>query len=215
MRAGPRVARGSFIALTLLLAAGSAPGWAQEPAEQEPAEQEPAMAEAPLQFRLSGTGGVFLWGEEENVPRIDDLALFGLDIESRVVPALAFRLGVSYGRTSAADDTSSVDVNQWMIDLMAVGRLAVRPLVRAGVVPFGLVGLGSVILDPSGDDFRTRSQGAFSIGGGIDLEPRGRWGGRVEFRHYSVSLEDVLDPLDRQGETLSANLILASIYWKL
>jgi hypothetical protein len=102
-----------------------------------------------------------------------------------------------------------------MIDLMVVGRLAVRPLVRAGVVPFGLVGLGSVILDPSGDDFRTRSQGAFSIGGGIDLEPRGRWGGRVEFRHYSVSLEDVLDPLDRQGETLSANLILASIYWKL
>ena len=173
------------------------------------------MAEAPLQFRLSGTGGVFLWGEEENVPRIDDLALFGLDIESRVVPALAFRLGVSYGRTSAADDTSSVDVNQWMIDLMAVGRLAVRPLVRAGVVPFGLVGLGSIILDPSGDDFRTRSQGAFSIGGGIDLEPRGRWGGRVEFRHYSVSLEDVLDPLERQGETLSANLILASIYWKL
>lgn len=173
------------------------------------------MAEAPLQFRLSGTSGIFFWGEEEDVPKLDDLALFGLDIESRVVPALAFRLGVFYGRTSAADDTLSVDVNQWMIELMAVGRLALRPLVRAGVVPFGLIGLGSVILDPSSDDFRTRSQGAFSIGGGIDLESRGRWGGRIEYRHYSVSLEDVLDPLDRQGETLSADLILASIYWKL
>lgn len=202
------------MALAFLLAAGSAPGWAQEPAGQ-PTGREPAMAEAPLHFRLSGTGGVFLWGEEENVARIDDLALFGLDLESRVVPALAFRLGASYGRTSAADDTSSVDVNQWMIDLMAVGRLAVRPLVRTGVVPFGLVGLGSVILDPSDADLRTRSQGAFSIGGGIDLEPHGRWGARVEFRHLSISQEDVLDPVDREGETVSANLILASIYWKL
>ena len=27
------------------------------------------------------------------------------------------------------------------------------------------------------------------IGGGIDLEPHGRWGGRVEFRHYNVGAE--------------------------
>ncbi len=72
-------------------------------------------------------------------------------------------------------------MNQWLIDLLAVGRLAVRPLIRAGVMPFGLVGIGSVILDPSDDDFRTRSQGAFSIGGVIDLEPQGRWGGASSF----------------------------------
>ena len=51
---------------------------------------------------------------------------------------------------------------------------------------------------------------------GVDIEPRGtRWGGRVEYRRYSVSLEDPFNPVDRSGDTIGANLIMASIYWRL
>jgi hypothetical protein len=184
---------------------------------------EPEMAKAPLQFRLSGTVGAFLWGEQEDVVNLDNLVNFGIDIESRIVPAVAFRLGASYGSTTASDDTASIGVNQWEFNVQFVGRVAVAPFTRAGFVPFGMVGAGAISLDPrtdpdnpADDDLITRSQGAFSFGGGVDIEPgSGRWGGRVEYRHYSVSLEDPFNPVDRTSDTIGANLIMASIYWKL
>ena len=183
----------------------------------------PEMAEAPLQFRLSGTVGAFMWEEKEGVVDLDNLVNFGIDIESRIVPAFAVRFGASYGRTTAADDTASITVNQWEFEVLFVGRVAVAPLNRAGFVPYGLLGAGAISLDPRSDpddpaeaDLITRSQGAFVLGGGIDIEPgSGRWGGRVEYRHYRVSLEDPFNPTDRTGETIGANAIVGSIYWRL
>ena len=222
-----------------LLAASPRAGYAQEtppdsatlevPATQEAegavrdTTTEPAMAEAPLQFRLSGTVGSFLWGEQEGVVNLDNLINFGIDIESRVAPAFAIRFGASYGSTTASNDSASIGVNQWEFGVQLVGRIAVAPLTTAGFVPFGFVGAGAIALDPRSDpnipeeaDLITRSQGAFSLGGGIDIEPGGgRWGGRVEYRHYRVSLEDPFNPVDRTGDTLGANAIIGSIYWKL
>lgn len=192
-------------------------------AAQETLPAEPEMAEAPLQFRLSGTVGAFFWGQHEGVPEIDNLVNFGIDIESRVVPAVAFRLAGSYGSTTASNDTASIGVNQWEFDVYVVGRLAVGSLTRAGFVPFGMLGAGTIALDPrsraddpNDDNLTTRSQGAFSFGGGLDIEPEsGRWGGRLEYRYYRVSLEDPFNPLDRQGDTIGANLVMASIFYKL
>ena len=222
---GSRVRIISLAGLLVILAAGRASSQQTPPdtAAGPDTPTEPEMATAPLQFRLSGTVGSFLWGRQEGVPEIDDLVNFGIDIESRVVPAVAFRLGASYGSTTASNDTASIGVNQWEFDVYVVGRLALASLTRAGLVPFGLIGAGTIALDPRSreedpddDDLRTRSQGAFSFGGGIDVEPGGgRWGGRLEYRHYSVSLEDPFNPVDRQGDTIGANLIMASIFWKL
>ncbi len=207
-----------------LLAAIPHRGFAQEAPPAHPdTTTEPEMAEAPLQFRLSGTVGAFLWGEKEDVVNLDDLVNFGIDIESRIVPAFAVRFGASYGSTTAADDTASIGVNQWEFGVQFVGRLAVAPFNRVGFVPYGLFGAGAISLDPrsdpddpADDDLITRSQGAFSLGGGIDIEPgSGRWGGRVEYRHYRVSLEDPFNPVDRTGDTLGANAIIGSIYWRL
>lgn len=218
---------GSRLGLTVLLLA-LGPAWAQaqeapEPADPESGEiVEPEMAKAPLQFRLSATVGSFFWGQKEDVVDLGDPVTFGIDIESRVAPAVAFRFGGSYGRTAASNDSASVDVNQWEFNVAIVGRLAVSPFSNAGVVPFGLVAAGTIALDPRddppdpNDKLVTRSQGAFSFGGGIDIEPPGtRWGGRVEYRHYSVSLEDPFNPVDRTGDTIGANLIMASVFWRL
>jgi len=212
------------VLLLALVPAGSQAQETPETADPETDEatDEPEMAKAPLQFRLSGTVGSFLWGQKEGVVSLDNLVNFGIDIESRVAPAVAFRLGGSYGRTTASDSTGSVNVNQWEFGVYAVGRVAVAPFTSAGVVPFGLVGAGTIALDPRddppdpNDKLITRSQGAFSFGGGIDIEPAStRWGGRVEYRHYSMSLEDPFNPVDRSGDRIGANLIMASIFWRL
>jgi hypothetical protein len=196
---------------------------AQETAAAQDTTRGPEMAKAPLQFRLSGTAGAFMWDRKEGVVEIDDLANFGIDIESRVVPAVAFRLGASYGSTRAFNDSASVGVNQWQFDVSIVGRMAFAPFSTVGLVPFGMVGAGTVALDPRDDpdspvddDLVTRSQGAFSFGGGLYIEPeRARWGGRVEYRFFRVSLEDPFNPVDRTGDTIGANALVASIFWKL
>ena len=214
----------ALLLLALVPAASVAQEKPEETTDQEASEAtgEPEMAKAPLQFRLSATAGYFLWGQKEGVVDLDDLVNFGIDIESRVVPAVAFRFGGSYGRTEASDDTASVAVNQWEFNVAFVGRMAVAPFTKVGVVPFGLVAAGTIALDPRDDPpdpddkLVTRSQGAFSFGGGVDIEPRGtRWGGRVEYRRYRVSLEDPFNPVDRSGDTIGANLIMASIFWRL
>ena len=223
-RLGQGLLRG-WLAL-FVLALLPAAGWAQETQPEGAAPDsigEPEMAKAPLQFRLAGTFGSFLWGEKEGVVKLDNLVNFGIDLESRIVPAVAFRFGGSYGSTTASDDTASIGVNQWEFNVALVGRLAIAPLRRSGFVPFGLVAAGTIALDPRSDpddpdeaDLVTRSQGAFSFGGGLDIEPgSGRWGGRVEYRHYRVSLEDPFNPVDRTGDTIGGNLIMASIFWKL
>ncbi len=229
LRQGSRTKETSWrLSLAVLLLAlvptGSLAQETPEPADREADEAtgEPEMAKAPLQFRLSATVGAFLWGQKEGVADLDNLVNFGIDIESRVVPAIAFRFGGSYGRTAASNDTASVDVNQWEFGVYVVGRLAVAPFTTIGIVPFGLVGAGTIALDPRDDppDPRdklvTRAQGAFSFGGGIDIEPHStRWGGRVEYRRYRVSLEDPFNPVDRGGDSIGANLVMASIYWRL
>jgi opacity protein-like surface antigen len=210
--------------MACLLGALPDPGVAQEaPPAARDTTVEPEMAKAPLQFRLSATAGAFLWGEKEGVVSLANLANFGIDIESRIVPAFAVRFGASYGSTTASDDTASIGVNQWEFGVQFVGRVAVAPFTKAGFVPYGFVGAGAISLDPrtdpnnpAEDDLITRSQSAFALGGGIDIEPgSGRWGGRVEYRHYRVSLEDPFDPVDRTSDTLGADAIIASIYWKL
>lgn len=176
--------------------------------------QDPAMARPPRQFKISTFLGALLWGTEEDRPDVDDAAIVGLEIERQVGHYIAFRLSGGYGRTTLTENTAAVDVNQFLIDLAVVPRLALGPLRRAGVIPFGTVGIGTLVHDPEDDELVTKSQSALELGGGIDVDFSKRFGGRVEWRHYMVDSENIFEPTDRSGVTRTVERLSASLYWK-
>ena len=172
------------------------------------------MARAPRQFKISTSVGALLWGTEEERPDVEDGAIVGLEIERQVGHYIAFRVSGGFGRTTLTEDTAAVDVNQYLIDLAVVPRLALGPLRRAGVVPFGTVGIGTLVHDPEGDELVTKSQNALELGGGIDVDFSKRLGGRLEWRHYIVDSENIFETTDRSGVTQTVERLSASLYWK-
>lgn len=222
-----RTGRASLFSILL----GCATGWvvvpavsAQEPGDEAPAgeaevtapsQEAPEMAEAPLQFKVSLTGGVFRWEEEPERPDLDTGVLLGLDIESEVGRFLAFRLSGAYGRASAATAGAAADVNQYVADLAGVFRLGVDPLVEAGIVPFGILAVGTVVHDPEDDELITKSQSAWGFGGGLDVGLSERFGARAEWRRYLVNTEDLFDPMGRTGDERTADRFFGSLYWRL
>ncbi len=226
---GRRTARALFAVLALALI--PAPAAAQEGVE---GLEEPAMADAPDQFRVSATGGWLAWedpGADAGVAeeqRVEGAALWGVELETRVGRYLAFRLGGAYGRTSITSvgpggDPRSVDVNQVVLELVAEPRLEVGPLRRAGVVPFGLAGLGSVIHDPSTETgefdppLTTRSQGSLIWGGGVDVSPPvlGGAGLRLEWRRAEVQMQPIFTPTTLEGTPRGAGRFMGSFYLTL
>lgn len=201
------------------------PGIARELSAQEPARDtldatDPAVPETPRLFRIGIAGGALAWDDGGQGVSLDDGSLWGLDIESRPNRFLAFRASGAWGRGAAAGvDTTgapaSTDLSQWIADLAAVGRLGIGPLERAGLVPFGTVGLGTVVHDPVQEGLLTASQSAFSFGAGLDLDISASFGGRAEWRRYRVEVEDPFDPMDRAGTTRTADRFFASLYWKI
>lgn len=173
------------------------------------------MAEAPKQFRVAVTGGALSWAEEPRRGSLDNGALVGLDVERRVAGYLGFRLSGGYGRTTAANDTTSADLNQYVADVVAALRLAVAPLRQAGVVPFGTIGLGTVVHDPESAGLVTKSQSAVAFGAGLDADLSGAFGIRVEWRRYIVDGEDLFDPTDRTGVGRVADRFHGGLFLKL
>lgn len=213
--------------LGLVVAARAAPLAAQEPAAGEARGDTartaplpgPPMAEAPDAFRISAGGGVLAWPDVEDRPSLSDAGLWGLDVESRVNRFVAFRLSAAYGTATAAgsppaDSLPSVTgVAQYVVDLSAVLRAGLEPLERLGAVPFGTVGLGTVVHDPDAEALGTKSQSAWSFGAGVEVEPLpGPFGLRVEWRRYRVDGEDLFSPVDRTGRIRSADRLLATLF---
>jgi hypothetical protein len=180
------------------------------------------MPTAPEQFRLSVTASALSWKDEAGRAQIDGGVLAGVDVESRAGSFLAFRLSGGYGSTTATaagppgDGIPEVtDVNQYVIDLSAVLRLGLASLERAGVVPFGVAGLGAVVHDPAFEELVTKSQSAALFGGGVDFDFSDDFGARAEWRRYIVDAETLFDPADRTGNDRHADRFIASLYWKL
>lgn len=187
----------------------------------------PAMADAPNQFRISATGAWLQWdapeGPEGQV--VDDAAVWGVDLETRVHPLLAFRFGAGWGHTTVAGidaegASRSVDANQYVLELVAEPRLSVGPLRSAGVVPFGLAGFGSVVHDPKTEPgefeppLTTRSQGSLILGGGLDLAPDvlGSLGLRLEWRRAEVQMQDLFVSTSREGTSRTSDRFMGTVY---
>lgn len=205
----------SFAACLILVgAAGAGPLAGQTPDPDAPeVQEEPPMAEAPRSFRLSVTGSALMWAEDgPGVP--GDGSLWGLDLEHAISPYLSFRLGAAYGRSDVSGPSASFGLVGFLAEIVATGRLALPDLREAGVVPFGSIGVGSLVLDPDADDNPTRSQNAFILGTGIDVRLSESIGARGEWRHYDINLNNLLEPTDPSGTGRRANRILGSLYWK-
>lgn len=202
-----------LLATLLALAAGPVAAGAQE----EPGD--PGMATAPAQFRVGVTGSQLGWsGGEQSTP--DDGGLWGLELERLLLSAAAIRLEASHGTTTLVSSDDAVDARTYLLAVTGVARLALDPLERVGMVPFGTLGIGSVVHDPDRDDLTTASQNTLSWGAGLEARPFGRAasslapvGLRVEWRRYQVELENVFDPVDLTSRTRHANRFSASLFW--
>lgn len=215
MRRGAAAAASVLLVAWLLASAGPAAGQEEEPAEPWGQEvQDPPMPGTPKQFRIAATAGSLLWSGREGRAAIDDRPLVGLDIERLVGPFLAFRVGGAYGRTRVAGEGGATDANQWLADVSAVLRLGFGPLRRAPVVPFGTVGIGTVVHDPTDRELATKSQSAAAFGAGVELDLSGPVGARAEWRRYVVDAENLFDPADRAGESRRADRLFASLYFR-
>lgn len=229
-RPSGRARTGAAVALAALLLAPAALLLSPPPAAGQGAEEElggPPQAGAPDQFRVSLTGSHVDWEapERSDGQEIEEATAWGLDVETRVASFLAFRFGGAFGTTeiAGADGEGTrrrVDANQWLLELVAEPRLAAGPLLEAGVVPFGVAGLGSVVHDPKTGEgefqppLLTRSQGALIYGGGVEVEPDalGAFGARLEFRRAEVQLQNLLVSTDREGTGRHRSRFMASVY---
>lgn len=205
-----------LLSLGLAAAVLGAPGRAaaQEDPDDAPPE-EPPMAVAPDQFRLGLTGGALWWPAEPDRARVGDDGLVGLEVERRAGRFLAFRASGAYGRTTAASGEVSTGLNQYLVDVLASLRLDVGPARRAGVVPFGTIGLGSVVHDPEDGELVTKSQSAAVVGAGLDLDLSRTFELRAEWRRYLVDSEDLFDAVERTGRGRPAHRLQAGIFLKL
>lgn len=175
--------------------------------------EAPAIAESPRPFRLGPTVGVLAW-EEGPASTLDDVALLGLGVERTVASFLAVRLDGGVGGGSVADDQGrTADVTTYLAEVALAVRAPVGALAETGVVPYAAGGLGTVVHDPAPDDLSTTSQNALSYGLGVDVRPLERFGARLEWRRYSVDLENLFDRVDRTGTSRDADRFTASLYW--
>lgn len=220
-------------ALGAALLVAAAVGLTPEPTPGQEAGEgtdDPPLVEVADQFRLSVTGSYVDWTapEDSRGQEIDGAGAWGLDLETRVARFLSFRFGGAYGTTeitgTGAEGTRrTVDADQWLLEVVAEPRLAAGPLREAGVVPFGVVGAGSVVHDPKTAEgefdppLLTRSQGSLIYGGGLEVEPAalGRFGARLEFRRAEVQVQDLFVSTDREGDGRTANRFLVTAYLSL
>lgn len=214
-------------ALALVSSAGGAGhATAQEPSERPRPEPsagpvqsdtvaDPPMASSPRAFRVGVGLGLVTWSDEPERAALEEALTAGVEVESRVLAWLGFRVGVAYGRTEAVQPGRRTGVAQYAVDLAAA--LHPPPSMLGGwpVAPFLATGVASVVQDPAADGLSTRSQGAFTYGGGVEWDPPGRFGGRAEWRRYSVAAQDLFDPVDRTSTRRAAHRFAVSALWKL
>lgn len=199
-----------------LLAIGQPAAGQQEPEPPDAVDRdEPVLVEAPRSFRIGVTGSALAW-EEATTLSPEDGSLWGLDVERILFPFVAARLSAAYG-TSSIDGGSdgAVDLTAYLLEVLLQPRLAISPLEDAGVVPFGTIGIGTVVHDPDRDGLVTRSQNALSVGAGVEYLFHPRVGARAEWRHYAVQLENVFADVDRSGTDRSADRFEATLFFTL
>lgn len=153
------------------------------------------------EFRLAVEGSSFNWDEEAQV---DDGVLFDFDVERNLASFLAARGGLAYGTSEArprSGEGPSSDVRLYLPELNLMLQHELRVAANGWLTPYAIAGFGSLVADPEGEG-ATRSQNAFSYGGGARMRFGDRWGARAEIKRYEIKAEDPLDPVSRSSETV-------------
>lgn len=201
-----------------LAAAGPTATSAQEPAQelaQDSPVDPPSMPEVPHQFSIALTASGHVW--EDGVfsgSEVDDRVAVGFEVERRVLDYLAFRVGVGYAAPDVSSSSRTVSVDQYTVELLAVGRLPLETLEGVGIIPLANVGYGSLVHAPDDDDLRGRNQSLVSWGGGVEWSALERFGVRAEWRRTTVDRLPVFDPTDRSAEKQHLERWVVGVYWR-
>lgn len=188
---------------TGLLVAGlllAAPLAAQPPGSAAPPEvPPPGGIVVPVRSYALGLGvGSLRWDDEAPY---DDLVLGSLTIERALWSGVRGRAGMGYGTTTLAA-AAPIDTRIYAFDLQVLLSPAFGPLADSPILPYGVVGVGSLVVDLTAEpaDFEggTRSQSQVTYGGGV-VARIDRWEARVEATAASLRLADSLDI--EEGET--------------
>jgi hypothetical protein len=117
-----------------------------------------------------------------------------LSIERILVRGIRGRLSMAAGKTTL--HLEEVERDAWIMpfDLQVLLSPDFGPFRRLGVMPYAVVGFGTLVTNPSGDgpedELSTRSQSQWTYGGGIQARVRERFEARLEGTVAGVRLAD-------------------------
>lgn len=135
----------------------------------------------------------------------DDLVLGSLTIERALWSGIRGRAGMGYGTTTLTA-AAPIDTRIYAFDLQVLLSPAFGPLADSPVLPYGVVGVGSLVVDltdePPGFEGGTRSQSQVTYGGGVVARIVDRWEARVEATAASLRLADPLDIEESETRTV-------------
>jgi len=184
----------AVVAALTLIAAGVGQGaaWAQERPEAPPPG---GIVEHAHDFAVALGAGHFRW---DDAAPYDDLSLFDVSVERLLWQGIRGRAGAAFGRTDLNLEGDKISTNVFWIDLQVLVAPEFGPLADSPVLPYGLIGVGAVVTDPSEDpriEPTTRSQSSVTWGGGV----RGRVARRLEASADVVgSMLRLADPVNAQ-----------------
>lgn len=209
MTAGRARRAGTFVGAAVLAVATAGTVEAQD---ADP--PEPPVPDAPVQFRVGATISTFDWaGPGDGGIRLEDVTMYGAELETILFRYASVRLGTSYGRPRLTNAERSAEADQFLVELTAVGRAPVGPLERLGLAPFVTVGFGSLVHAPEPEDLIAENQNALSFGGGVEWSGYRGFGVRLEWKETAIDLGNLFDPQDRGGVDRDARRIGGQIFW--
>lgn len=209
-RRGARASDGAgrlLVLAAVLVAAGPAALAAQVSAPPPGGLVEPARG-----YALGAFAGWLRW---DDAAPYEDAPLWGLAVERDLWSFVRGRASMGAG-TSTLLAAEPVDAWIFSFDLQVVLAADVGPFRAAGVIPYALGGVGSLVTNPTGDgagDLPTRSQSAWTWGGGVRARIADRWEARGEATVPAVRLADPLEGENRETETIHNLRWEGSVQW--
>lgn len=203
----PRKA-GLTVSLAALFAA--MPVMGQEPVlpgvagRDAPAPPPGGIIDAERSYAIGLGVAAFRW--DERAP-YDDMALGSFTIERRLWSGIRGRAGLAAGMTDLAGSSAGepVATDVYLVDLQILAGPDFGVFREIGVLPYGLVGVGSLVTNPSSDgglDLPTRSQSQFTYGGGVMARVFARWEARAEVTRSNFRLADPFEGENVDTETI-------------
>lgn len=176
--------------MVLVALALAGPLGAQTPADSVPAAPPPGdIVPRERPFTVGLGVGALHW--DDDAP-YDDLTLASLTLERAVMRGVRGRAAMGYGETTLLL-VEPADTRVLSLDLQVLVIADFGPFRSVGVAPYGLGGVGSLVVNPVGEGDRelpTRSQTQVSWGGGVLARIASRWQARAEAVRSRVRLAD-------------------------